>query len=270
MEYTVSRLLEIARGEIGYHEKNSDANLDSKTAANDGSGNHTKYARDLHAAGYYNGDKCGYAWCDVFVDWLFYQLAGQDAAKAQELECQTGPYGAGCYYSAQYYKQAGRYYTSNPQAGNQIFFGDFAHTGVIESVSGSTITTIEGNSNNQVERRTYSISSSYITGFGRPRYEPEAPEAPEEDNDNKEEPEMNEEAIKKACEEGINAALRAAMNGTGTGDTQSNWAKEATAWAVANGIVKGFGDGDMGWQKLLTREQMAVMLYRFAKLMGKA
>lgn len=116
------------------------------------------------------------------------------------------------------------------------------------------------NSNNQVERRTYSISSSYITGFGRPRYDPE---------EDKEETEM-EEAIKKVCEEAVNAALRAAMNGTGTGDTQSNWAKEATAWAVANGIVKGFGDGDMGWKKLLTREQMAVMLYRFAKLMGKA
>lgn len=264
MEYTVSRLLEIARGEIGYHEKDSDANLNSKTAANDGSGNHTKYARDLYTAGYYNGNKCGYAWCDVFVDWLFWMLCGKDAAKAQEIECQTGPYGAGCYYSAQYYKQAGRYFTSGPQAGDQIFFGDFAHTGVIESVSGSTITTIEGNSHNQVERCTYSISSSYITGFGRPRYEPEAPETP------KEEPGMNEEAIKKVCEEAVNAALRAAMNGTGTGDTQSKWSKEATAWAVANGIVKGFGGEDMGWQKLLTREQMAVMLYRFAKLMGKA
>lgn len=181
MHNTVSRLLEIARGEIGYHEKNNDNNLDSKTAANDGSGNHTKYARDLRAAGYYNGDKCGFAWCDVFVDWLFYQLAGKDAAKAQEIECQSGDLGAGCSFSAQYYKQAGRYYTSNPQPGDQIFFGNFDHTGIVESVTGGTITTIEGNANNQVVRRTYSITNSYITGFGRPRYEPE---------NNKEETEM--------------------------------------------------------------------------------
>ena len=60
------------------------------------------------------------------------------------------------------------------------------------------------------------------------------------------------------------------MSGTGTGDTHSNWAKEATVWATQNGIVAGFGNGDMGWQKLLTREQFAVMLYRFAKLIGKA
>ena len=86
MGYTVKKLLDIARAEIGYHEKNSDSNLDSKTAPNDGNGNHTKYARDLHAAGYYNGDKCGYAWCDCFVDWCFYVLCGKDAAKAQAME----------------------------------------------------------------------------------------------------------------------------------------------------------------------------------------
>lgn len=261
MRYTVARLLEIARGEIGYHEKNSDSNLDSKTAANDGGGNHTKYARDLHAAGYYNGNKCGYAWCDVFVDWLFYQLAGLDAAKAQEIECQTGPYGAGCYYSAQYYKQAGRYYTSDPQAGDQIFFGDFVHTGIIESVSDNTITTIEGNSNNQVERRTYSINSSYITGFGRPRYDPE---------EIKEEPEMTREETVKLCQEAAESAVSAVLSSAGTGDAKSKWAEEATAWAVESGIVEGFGNGDMGWQKMLTREQLAVMLYRFAKLIGQA
>lgn len=265
MSYTVSRLIEIARGEIGYHEKNNDNNLDSKTAVNDGSGNHTKYARDLHAAGYYNGDKCGYAWCDVFVDWCFYQLAEKNAAKAQEIECQTGPYGAGCYYSAQYYKQAGRYYTSNPQPGDQIFFGDFDHTGIVESVTRSTITTIEGNSNNQVERRTYNITSSYITGFGRPRYEDDDPE-----NNNKEEPEMSKEEIKKLCQETAEAAVQAAMSGAGTGNTHSDYAKEATDWAVQQGIVAGFGNGDMGWKQLLTREQFAAMLYRFAKLIGKA
>ena len=261
MHHTVSRLLEIARGEIGYHEKNNDNNLDSKTASNDGSGNHTKYARDLHAAGYYNGDKCGYAWCDVFVDWLFYMLTGKDASKAQEIECQTGPYGAGCYYSAQYYKQAGRYYTSGPQAGDQIFFGDFDHTGIIESVSGSTITTIEGNTSNQVARRTYNINNSYITGFGRPRFEPEK---------QKEESEMTKDEIKKLCQEEAGKAVYSAMNGSGTATAHSKWAEEATAWAVQNGIVEGFGNGDMGWLKLLTREQLVAILYRFAKLIGKA
>lgn len=170
---TAVNLIKIAAAEIGYKEKASNSNLDDKTA-NVGSNNWTKYARDLHAAGYYNGNKNGYAWCDVFVDWCFYQLAGKDAKRAQEIECQTGDCGAGCVYSARYYRNQNRFYTSNPQPGDQIFFGstgDEEHTGIVETVNGSTITTIEGNSSDQVIRRTYSISNSKIVGYGRPKFE---------------------------------------------------------------------------------------------------
>ena len=171
-EFTAKRLVEIAVSQLGYHEKNTNANLDSNTASNDGSGNYTKYARDLRNAGYYNGNKNGYAWCDVFVDWCFYQLANQDAKKAQEIECQTGDCGAGCIYSAQYYRAQNRFF-STPEVGDQIFFGvkgDEEHTGIVETVSASSITTIEGNSGDQVKRNSYSRSNSRIVGYGRPKF----------------------------------------------------------------------------------------------------
>ena len=170
--YTVKALLAIAATEIGYHEKASNAQLDDKTA-NTGSNNWTKYARDLAAAGYYNGNKNGYAWCDVFVDWCFFILAGKNAAKAQEIECQTGPYGAGCSWSKSYYKAQGRLF-STPQAGDQVFFkrnGEITHTGIVEWASGTQIGTIEGNSSDQVIRRTYNLSDSYLDSFGRPKYD---------------------------------------------------------------------------------------------------
>lgn len=170
--YTAQALIAIAATEIGYHEKASNANLDNPTA-NAGSNNWTKYARDLAAAGYYNGNKNGYAWCDVFVDWCFYILAGKNAAKAQEIECQTGPYGAGCTFSRQYYQQQGRLYTT-PQPGDQVFFtsgGEISHTGIVETVNGSKITTIEGNSSDQVARRSYTLGNSYIKDFGRPKFD---------------------------------------------------------------------------------------------------
>ena len=173
MEYTVENLLKIAQNEIGYYEKASNSNLDSKTA-NAGANNWTKYARDLAAAGYYNGNKNGYAWCDVFVDWCFYQLAGKDATKAQYLICQTGDLGAAVNYSAGYYKNAGRYYTSGPKAGDQIFFnsnGSMTHTGIVESVTSTYVNTIEGNTSNMVARRSYRIGASNISGYGRPRYD---------------------------------------------------------------------------------------------------
>lgn len=170
---TAEALIAIAVAEIGYHEKASNSNLDDKTA-NSGNGNFTKYSRDLAEAGYYNGNKQGVAWCDVFVDWCFYQLAGKDSKKAQEIECQTDPLGAACLYSMQYYKQQGRFYTSNPQPGDQVFYtsgGEIIHTGIVESVNGSTFTTIEGNTSEQVKRCIRQMNDGYTCGFGRPKYD---------------------------------------------------------------------------------------------------
>lgn len=44
---SIEKVLSIARQEIGYLEKRSNSQLDSKTA-NAGSNNYTKYARDLY------------------------------------------------------------------------------------------------------------------------------------------------------------------------------------------------------------------------------
>lgn len=173
MSYTVSKLLEIACAELGYKEKETNSRLDDKTA-NAGDGNWTKYARDLHSAGYYQSNKNGYAWCDIWVDWVFLQLCNGDAGKAQKIICQTGPYGAGCKFSADYYKQAGRFYTSNPQPGDQIFFNNYAHTGIVEKIVGSIVHTIEGNTSNMVARRTYTLGSSTIDGYGRPVFDLES------------------------------------------------------------------------------------------------
>ena len=176
MGYTAKKLIELAIAELGYCEKETNAQLDNKTA-NAGDGNWTKYARDLHAAGYYQAPKNGYAWCDMFVDWLFLQLTGSKE-KGEYLECQTGLYGAGCEWSAKYYKQQGRFYTSDPKPGDQIFFNDYAHTGIVEKVEGGKVHTIEGNTSNKVARRTYNIGSSSIDGYGRPKFDEEVQTTP--------------------------------------------------------------------------------------------
>ena len=170
----IEKVLNLARNEIGYHEKASNSQLDDKTA-NSGSGNWTKYARELDALGnFYNGGKNGYAWCDVFYDWLFVKCFGSEIGR--QMLCQPlQSAGAGCLYSVQYYKQYGRWYTSNPQPGDQIFFsytaGEYSHTGLVESVSGGVVNTIEGNTSDQVGRRSYAIGSGTIAGYGRPRWD---------------------------------------------------------------------------------------------------
>jgi hypothetical protein len=184
-------IVAIALAEVGYREKATNSMLDDKTA-NSGSNNWTKYARDLAAAGYYNGNKNGYAWCDVFVDWCFFKAYG--AVEGQRIQCQSGPLGAGCIYSAQYYQQKGRY-DRKPKVGDQVFFqtgGQIGHTGIVVEVTDTTITTVEGNSSDQVKKNTYSRSNGYIAGYGHPLYsdtpaaatekpEPVAVPAPEQD-----------------------------------------------------------------------------------------
>ena len=180
MAYTVSKLLEIARAELGYKEKETNSQLDDKTA-NAGDGNWTKYARDLHSAGYYQATKNGYAWCDMFVDWCFWKLGGSKE-KGEWLECQTGLYGAGCEWSSDCYRRAGRF-DKNPRPGDQIFFGKTdaeEHTGIVEKIEDGKVHTIEGNASNMCKRCTYSLTSSRIVGYGHPRFDDE-PEVEEED-----------------------------------------------------------------------------------------
>lgn len=45
------------------------------------------------------------------------------------------------------------------------------HIGIVESVSGGTIHTIEGNTSNMVARRTYKVGDGRIRGYARPRYD---------------------------------------------------------------------------------------------------
>ena len=187
MGYTVQELLDIALAEDGYLEKKSSAQLDDKTA-NAGSANYTKYARDLHQAGYYSGSKQGVAWCSMFVDWCHYIAAGKEKATAQNISCQSGIYGASCTCSMNYYKEAGRFYKSSPQPGDQIYFGSgnsSTHTGLVWKVDGSRVYTVEGNTSSEsgvvanggaVRKKSYLLTDTKILGYGRPRWEKTSPD----------------------------------------------------------------------------------------------
>ena len=177
------KIIALAESEIGYLEKRTNAQLDDKTA-NAGYNNYTKYARDLDAVdGFYNGHKQGYAWCDVFVDWLFVKCFGVE--NALNLLCQKmGSSGAGCTYSLNYYIANKQYYTraTKPQVGDQIFFGNVGssnHTGLVYKVDDTTVYTIEGNTSGSagvisngggVFKKSYPRNYSLIAGYGRPNY----------------------------------------------------------------------------------------------------
>ena len=49
--------------------------------------------------------------------------------------------------------------------------GEVEHVGIVEAVSGGTITVIEGNYKKECKRRTLDIDGKYIRGYGVPKYD---------------------------------------------------------------------------------------------------
>lgn len=131
-EQAIARMIEIATAEIGYLEKASNSQLDSKTA-NAGSNNYTKYWRDT--ASQYQGQ----AWCAIFVSWVLMKAFGIETAKKL---LKHWPY--------IYCPTLGNLFTryANPEVGDIVIFwrsGTFAHTGIVIRVEGDRFWTIEGN-----------------------------------------------------------------------------------------------------------------------------
>lgn len=184
MAYDKKKLIDIALAEVGYLEKESKSQLDSKTA-NAGDENITKYARDLAGISYFNGNKQGVAWCATFVSWCFYKAFGKSAAL--KLQCQPSNTrnncGAGCKYARQYYQQKGQLFNS-PQKGDQVFFyssdgSSVSHTGLVYDVDDDYVYTVEGNTSSEsgvvanggaVAKKRYKLGYSRLAGFGRPEY----------------------------------------------------------------------------------------------------
>lgn len=178
MAYNINKVLNIANNEVGYLEKKSNSQLDSKTA-NAGVNNYTKYARDIDSLNIMYGKKQGYAWCAVFLIWCFYKAYGK---KSLDKVLYGLYYSAGCVESANYYKKAKKFYSS-PKVGDQIFFknskGVICHTGLVYKVDNTYVYTIEGNTSNTngvvanggcVAKKKYKKNYSYIVGYGRPNY----------------------------------------------------------------------------------------------------
>lgn len=173
MNITPKQVLELAAKYIGYREKASNKDLYS-FEDNAGKGNFTMFQAELDKAQFWNTPKNGYEWCTSFVAWCFWRIAGSEA---KDVLCLTGPYGASCVSWAKYYAAQARLFTK-PQVGDQFFQRDSrdglpCHTGIVESVSGNTFTTIEGNYGNAVQRVTRHLGST-VYGFGRPKYTAES------------------------------------------------------------------------------------------------
>ena len=185
MSKYASTAVNLAKSYVGYYGKKSNSNLDDFTA-NKG-GKYTKFAYDFDTKypTFYNGRKNGYDWCDVFFDWLMVTSFGETIGREMTYQ-PLKSCGAGCGYSAGYYKANKRFFTY-PKVGDQIFFGNSTstyHTGIVVAVDNTYVYTVEGNIGNpcHVGEKKYKLGSSRIKGYGRPNYDEEPVEKPTKTN----------------------------------------------------------------------------------------
>lgn len=175
----VNKVIQIAESEVGYLEKRSNKDLDSKTK-NAGSANYTKYGKEMHAI-YPSVMDFPAAWCDCFVDWCFYEAYGVSNAKG----LLGGDFDDYTVASAQLYKNKKAYIKRGqglPKRGDQIFFHNgtrIYHTGLVIDVDNGKVYTIEGNTSGAngviangggVCKKSYALTYARIDGYGRPKY----------------------------------------------------------------------------------------------------
>lgn len=153
-----STVVSVAEGEIGY----------------EGTSTYSKYGEWY---GYQGG------WCTTFALWCF-NTAGEKLGV--KLYANIVPSGGNCNSMISWFKNKGRYHerTSGytPSKGDLVFFdwsgnGSSQHVGIVSSVSGSTVYTVEGNCSGKVKAKTYTTSGSKpyanvssIMGYGSPNW----------------------------------------------------------------------------------------------------
>lgn len=167
MSKTASKILEVAKSWLGKNEAD---------------GSH-KYIIDL-----YNSQKklpVNYKvqyndeWCATTISALAIYCGYTDIIPT---EC-------GCQRMIDLHKKLGTWVEDEnrvPNPGDILFYdwndngiGDCKgwadHVGIVEKVSGNTVTLIEGNRNNSVSRNKLAVNSRYIRGYAVPKYDKELP-----------------------------------------------------------------------------------------------
>ena len=186
---------------------------------------------------YYGREVSGkaYPWCMVFIQWVLDQAGVKPPIVTAS---------CGAFLNAA--RAAGEAVYTGFQPGDIVIYdferdGTTDHCGIVESVSGATLTVIEGNTsvgNNsdggEVMRRNRNIYQ--IVGAWRPKEEI-----------------MTQETFNKMMDNYLAQLAE---------QPPSTWSAEARNWAEENGLLQGDDMGNLQYKSFCTREQMVIFLKR--------
>lgn len=257
---TAKDILDIARSWIGRNEYD---------------GSH-KYIIDLYNAHtpLARGYRVKYTdqWCDTCVSAMFIKAGATDLIGGTE---------CGVEEHVKLFKKAGIWIEDGnitPKAGDIIVFnwddstqpndGYSDHIGIVESVNGNTITTIEGNYHDSVARRIIPVGYGYIRGYARPKYglvdeivieEPDIIAPSEPDNGSYA---FNVDTVQNGTKSASARLLQILLKGLGyygsngkvlsiDGDAGANTVYAIRSYQRSNGLVEDGVCGPATWKKIL-------------------
>ncbi|HEX8489299.1 MAG TPA: GH25 family lysozyme [Propionibacteriaceae bacterium] len=155
MPTTAEKILALAKSQVGVKEGRSGGR----------GNNNTRYADEVPGLEWADFQP----WCATFVSWL--ALKSGIAA--------LYPRTASCDVAGSWFKKAGRW-SEYPAVGAQVFYGyphDLNHTGIVVSFDADSITTIEGNTNDDGGREGDGVylrkrlrRGKNVIGYGYPRF----------------------------------------------------------------------------------------------------
>ena len=172
-------VIAVALSQLGYHEGNSDADLDGLNGS--GSKNFTEYNVLFGKLdnGEGNGNSYGYAWCAAFVNWCLRQAqVDKELTGGMYVSCNSWRnwfINQGAQYGAEYHDREDDYI---PRKGDLIFYRSLTathsratdHIGIVLKCEDGKVYAIEGNADNKVGLHEYDLTNRYIVGYGTIAY----------------------------------------------------------------------------------------------------
>ena len=161
-----NNVLRIAVSQLGYHEGDSAKDFDGMNKS--GSSNYIEYARLL--VPHYNDN--AYEWCACFVNWCLNQARFDKASS--EIGCWKW---VGELKAMNMWQDSAAYKgTYTPKPADMIFFNwkntntGSGHIGYVLYTTDTHVFTIEGNADNNVTVRSYTLDNPCVIGYGTPPY----------------------------------------------------------------------------------------------------
>ena len=156
---TAADILKLAQQEVETSDKEEASGVFNNTVENNGD-NNVKYN-----TWYYGNPVSGsdYPWCQAFTTWVLHHAGVPESIFPKTAWTPEGYESVG--------KTGGTYpNTKDGQPGDLIYFDrgvsgvthGIGHVGIVESVSGNTINTIEGNSGQRVKRNQYDVNNGLL------------------------------------------------------------------------------------------------------------